>query len=473
MILAFLFFPVLIGLLCLLIKSHWLRPLVITGAVIHFGLTIASFFYQFVCVTGWLGVDAPTKLFLLVLSVLFLLVSIYSRDYMTLNSKVLEHESKYSCCLLCMLGTMSIVIMSRHFGITWLAMGCTVLLSIPLVYYHHTRAALEAMWKYLMICAVGLGLALMGNMLLVYAYQGVETPLMLDNLLNLEFHGEVKWLKASYIFFLVGYGTIMGLAPMHSWLPDSYSEAPSPVSALFPALMNCAFLVILRFGQVCNVAGLGSFRQELLIFFGVASLLFAAVFVIGQKDYPRMLAYTSVAHAGLMVLGAGAGAIGMVGAMIHIFVHSLIKGMLFMLSGNIIAVYRSRHIDKVGGMLQIIPSSGVMWLAGFMALSGLPPFGIYQSNLRICKGLVESGSYIVLGISLLLMGIIFVGMLCVFVPMAIDTPPSGISLKPGDPILKKLLVPSTLAALLALTLGLYIPPWLEQLLSESARIFGG
>lgn len=470
---VFFLIPALCGVLCLFLKSSWLRLVLAGGGGIHLGLTLLGMFYPFPPLCGWLVMDSPARLFLLVLSILFLLVSLYSRDYMNLTSRDARYESRYSCCLLLMLGTMSVAILSRHLGLTWLAMECTVLLGWPLIYYHRTPAALESAWKYLIICAVGISLALVGNLLLAFAFTGAGSPLLLDNLLQAGAIAEPKWLKAAYIFTLVGYGTVMGLAPMHAWLPDACSEAPSPVSALLPALMNCSYLVILRMGEICGAAGLGEFRQDLLMFFGIGSLFFAAVFVIGQKDYSRMLAYSSTCSAGWLVLGAGIGPAGMLGALLHMFSHSMIKGMLFMLCGNIIAVYRSRQVEKVGGLLQVAPSTGILWMAGFMALAGLPPSGIFQSNIRICRGLVESGSYLVLGAGLLLSAAVFVGMLFVFVSMSFDTPPPGMSLKPGNPLLKKLLGPAALAGILGLMLGIYIPEWLEKLLRESAALFGG
>jgi hydrogenase-4 component F len=473
MLIVFFLIPALCGAMCLFLQGAWLRLALIGGGSAHLALTLTGVFCPFPALTGWLALDSPARLFLLVLSLLFLLVSVYSRDYMMLNSRVARYESRYSCCLLLMLGSMSVVILSRHLGLTWLAMEGTVLLGWPLIYYHHTPGALESAWKYLIICSVGIALAFAGNLFLGFAFNGSGSPLLLDNLLQAGAIAEPKWLKAAYIFSLVGYGTIMGLAPMHTWLPDACSEAPSPVSALLPALMNCSYLVILRMGEVCGGAGLGAFRQDLLMFFGISSLIFAAIFIIGQKDYSRMLAYSSTSSAGWLMLGAGIGPMGMLGALLHMFSHSMIKGMLFMLCGNIIAVYRSRMVEKVGGLLQVIPSTGVLWLGGFMALAGLPPFGIFQSNIRICQGMVESGSYLVLGVGLLLSAAMFVGMLLVFVSMSFDVPPPGMSMKPGNPLLKNLLGPAALAGIMGLLPGIYIPGWLEQLLRESAALFGG
>ncbi len=473
MLLMFPLIPILGGIVCLFLKGAWLRLVLVGCTLLHLVLTLCGLLYPFTSPCGCFVLDSPSRLFLLALSVLFLLVSLYSRDYMSLNSRKAKPESRFSCCLLWGLGFMSMTVLSGHLGVTWAAMVCAVLTGWPLVSYHRTPEARAAARKYLIMCLSGLGLVLAGNLLLTFSFGEPGSSMLLENLLKIKTAAEVKWLKAAYLCILVGYGTVMGLAPMHTWLPDVCAEAPSPVAALSPALMNCAYLGILRTGVLLGTAGLADYRQGVLLFFGLSSMLFGAISIIGQKDYSRMLAYSSICGAGWMALGAGGGPIGMLGALLYMFCHSMIKGMLFMLCGNIIAVYRSRLVAKVGGLLQVAPSTGVLWLAGFIALSGLPPFGIFQSNIRICRGLVESGFYLELGGGLILAAAIFVGLLLIFVPMAFDMPPEGMSLKPGKPLLKKLLGPAALGGVLALIPGVYVPQWLEQFLRDAAALFGG
>ncbi|MDD3702612.1 MAG: proton-conducting transporter membrane subunit [Victivallaceae bacterium] len=473
MITLFVVIPALAGIFSLWIKTTVSREIMIMTAVFHLLLTVFTFIYPFEpFYNGWMAINPSSQLFLLTLSILFLLVAFYNRDYMALNSRVSRYEAQQNCCMLLMFSAMSLVILSRHFGVIWVAMEATTLFSAPLIYFHRSHTSLEATWKYLMICSVGIALALLGNMLLSYAYRASGSPMLIDDLLPIAASGDRNWIKAAFIFFIVGYGTKMGLAPMHSWLPDAYSEAPSPVSAIFPALMNCAFLSVLRTGEVCQAAGLGEFRDEIMLFFGIASLLFAAIFIIGQKDYPRMLAYSSVEHVGLMSLGAACGPIGMIGSILHMINHTLVKGMLFMISGNILAVYRSRNVNKVGGMLQVNPPAGILWLAGFMAITGLPPFGMFISKLLIIRGMLNSGSYVMAAVVLALIAVIFVGMLLIFIPMAMGTPPSGTSLKPAKPRLRWLLFPALISGLISLLLGIYIPDSVYNLVLEVSEIFG-
>ena len=190
------------------------------------------------------------------------------------------------------------------------------------------------------------------------------------------------WLKAAFIFLLVGYGTKMGLAPLHTWLPDAHSEAPSVVSALLSgALLNCAFLAILRVhtGLRGGRAWARS-RRELLRLFGLFSMAVAAVFILGQTDYKRMLAYSSVEHMGILALGVGLGGAGSFGALLHAVNHSLAKAMLFLLAGNILAAYRTKATAEVRGMARVLPVTGALWIAGFLAITGSPPFGPFVSR---------------------------------------------------------------------------------------------
>ncbi len=221
---------------------------------------------------------------------------------------------------------------------TWDCFGVgvetTTLASAPLIYFHRHQRSLEATWKYLMICSVGIALALMGNILLSISMVGSDTrggTMLLADLLAAAPGMQPFWLKAAFIFLLVGYGTKMGLAPMHNWLPDAHSESPSLVSALLSgALLNCAFLGILRAHQICTAAGIADFSSDLLVFFGLLSMVMAAIFIVGQGDYKRLLAYSSVEHMGILALGVGIGGGAAFGAMFHAVNHSLTKAGLFL-----------------------------------------------------------------------------------------------------------------------------------------------
>jgi len=383
---------------------------------------------------GWLLLDAPGQLFLSITSLLFLMVSIYAVGYLAredwgsrqdFKEGLLftnARESVFVCCLLLFLGTMTLVTVSQHFGLLWVAVEATTLVSAPLIYFHRHVRSLEATWKYIMICSVGIALALLGNFFLAVAatFKGQEhIPLLVKNLMDNAPALHAPWLKSAFIFMLVGYGTKMGLAPLHTWLPDAHSESPSLVSALLSgALLNCAFLAVLRIYQVCAAAGMDSYGRSLLVGFGLFSMLIAAAFIVRQIDFKRMLAYSSVEHMGILSLGVGLGAGGVYGAMLHAVNHSLTKAMLFLAAGNIIAVYKSKSTREISGVFSVLPMTGVLWVGGFLAITGSPPFGLFVSELLILKAALDQGRWGVAMAYLALLSVIFIGMAAIFCRMA-------------------------------------------------------
>jgi hydrogenase-4 component F len=372
---------------------------------------------------------------------------------------------------------MTLVAVSQHFGLLWVAVEATTLSSAPLIYFHRSPRSLEATWKYLLICSVGIALALLGNFVLAVAASGTTAgepaELTVAGLSALGPALSAPWLKAALIFFLVGYGTKMGLAPMHTWLPDAHSESPSVVSALLSgALLNCAFLAILRVFAVCASAGLAAFAQDILVGFGLLSMGVAAVFILGQRDYKRMLAYSSVEHMGILALGVGIGGAATFGALLHAVNHSVAKALLFFCAGNILAVYRTKDTRDVRGMLRVLPATGVLWVAGFLAITGSPPFGAFMSEFTVLKGALDQGRWLVAAAYLLALGVIFIGMATVALRMAQGEPPA----KMGSAARREGwlgVVPPALMAAVALVLGVWVPPALAALLHEIARGLGG
>jgi len=272
---------------------------------------------------------------------------------------------------------------------------------------------------------------------------------------------------------LVGYGTKMGLAPMHTWLPDAHSESPSAVSALLSgALLNCAFLGILRIHQVCVAAGLAKFSQNLLLTFGLLSMLVAAVFILGQTDFKRMLAYSSVEHMGILALGVGLGGAGVFGSVLHAVNHSLTKASLFLVAGNILAAYGTKTASEVRGVCRVLPISGMLWVAGFLAITGSPPFGPFLSEFTILKAALERGSSLVAVAYLALLALIFIGMASVVLRMAQGAPVGAPARTSRGETLWATLPPAFLC-LLVLILGVYIPPSLSAAIHEVALSLGG
>ncbi|MDD5705568.1 MAG: proton-conducting transporter membrane subunit [Kiritimatiellae bacterium] len=439
---------------------------------------------------GWLALDALGLLFLAIVSLLFLAASVYATGYLERESLTQHRDSEeglffvnqpervFVCCLLLFLATMSLVCVSRHLGLIWVAIEATTLSSAPLIYFHRHHRSLEAAWKYLLICSVGIALALLGNFFLAIAASGAgtaagEPSLLLADLARLAPRMQPVWLKAAFVFLLVGYGTKMGLAPMHNWLPDAHSEAPSAVSALLSgALLNCAFLGVLRAEGLCAAAGQTEFAHDLLLVLGAVSVAVAAVFILGQRDFKRMLAYSSVEHMGLLAIGVGLGGAAVVGGLLHAVNHSLTKASLFLAAGNIMTFYRTKSCTEVRGLIRARPLSGALWLAGFLAITGTPPFGVFVSKFAILRGAFGQG-HAPLGVLLLiLLAIIFIGMCAIVLRMTQGTPEPGRDPGHGPEPAWSVGPPLALAAA-GLTLGFYLPAPLVSLLREAAALMGG
>lgn len=490
LILALVLTPTFAGIAAFALRSDpFRRALLILTAVAHTGMTAACWVVRPSPVfNGSLALDAPGLLFLSIMTALFLAVAIYGLGYLSREKHAPEQdieegflftnapEATFTGCLLLFLAAMTLVTISQHFGLLWVAVEATTLASAPLIYFHRHHRSLEATWKYLLICSVGIALALLGNFLLAVSTSGPghdSTPLLLGQLVRNAPHFRVPLLKGAFLFLLVGYGTKMGLAPLHTWLPDAHSESPSMISALLSgALLNCAFLAVLRALQVCAAAGQAAFCQELLVWFGLVSMAVAAVFILGQADYKRMLAYSSVEHMGILALAIGIGGAATFGAMLHAVNHSLIKAALFLVAGNILAAYKTKSTAEVRGVFRVLPVSGMLWVAGFFAVTGSPPFGPFLSEFTILKAALDQGHGAIAIAYLALLAVIFVGMAGVVLRMAQDTPLREVkTATPSEALLA--ILPSGLLVAAVLVLGVYIPPFLSTALRDAAQTLGG
>jgi hydrogenase-4 component F len=348
------------------------------------------------------------------------------------------------------------------------------LASAPLIFFHRHHRSLEATWKYLLICSVGIAFALLGIFFLAVAASdpGSSTiSLMVDDLRTNAHHLNVPWLKAAFVLLLVGYGTKMGLAPFHTWLPDAHSEAPSVASALLSgALLNCAFLGILRTQEICVAGGLADFSDKLLLVFGLLSMAVAAVFIAGQTDYKRMLAYSSVEHMGILAVGVGLGGAAVFGAVLHLINHSLTKAMLFLVAGNLLAVYRTKSTAGVAGALTALPVSGALWLLGLFAITGSPPFGPFLSEFTIVKAALDQGQTFVAVIFLVILAVILAAMAAPALTMAQGTPGEHVLPVPGRSF--ALSAVPVLLGIAVLMMGVYVPPVLTRALREAAHLLG-
>ncbi len=490
MILALLFVPTVAGAAAFFLRADRpRRALLVATAAVHAALTGAVVAKPALAepIEGWLVLDGAGLLFLAITSALFLAASVYGVGYLARESKGRREdfeegmlfdnvpEAVFTGCLLVFLATMTLVTVSQHLGLLWVGIEATTLFSAPLIYFHRHHRSLEATWKYLLICSVGIALALLGNFLLAVAATphggGTPLPLVLRDLLAGGPQLRVPWLRAAFLCLIVGYGTKMGLAPLHTWLPDAHSEAPSVVSALLSgALLNCAFLGILRALQICGAAGEAAFGREVLVVLGLLSMGLAGAFILGQADYKRMLAYSSVEHMGILALGVGLGGAAVSGALYHAVNHSLAKGMLFLAAGNIVTAYHTKAVREVRGVSRVLPITAGLWLAGFLAITGSPPFGAFLSEFAILKGALDQGRWVVSALYLSFLGLAFVGMAGTVLRMAQGMPATALP-EAREPAVS--LVPPLVLGAAVLVLGLYVPPALGRLFHDVGLAMGG
>lgn len=483
LLLSVILVPAVAGAASYMIRSHRLRrTLWATAATAHLILAImAAASPEPVTFGHWIGLDALSAIFLVLTSVLFLGATVYAIGYVAREPVAPrpdfedgslfknEPESIFTGGILLLLATMSLAIVSRHLALQWVAIEATTLASAPLIYFHQNRRSLEAAWKYLILCSVGIAVALLGIFFIRMAMHGDPRELTLANLLDQAGTLNHKWLSTAFIFMLVGYGTKMGLAPLHTWLPDAHSEAPSPVSALLSgALLNCAFLGILRVQQVCTAAGMAAFGGDLLVLFGLLSMGIAGVFILRQSDYKRMLAYSSVEHMGILALGVGLGGIGLFGAFLHAVNHSVVKAMLFLTAGNLLARFHTKDTAKIQGACGVLPITGALWIAGFLAITGSPPFGTFISEFTILRATIEQGRWAVAVLYSLLLLVVFVGMSIIVLRMALGKSQESRTREPWTTV-----IPPLAFGLVALLLGVYLPAPLADKLHSAAQLLGG
>ncbi len=403
--------PFLAGIVAFFVPPRAGRLLLVVTGLVHLVLSVLLWIQRpEAMIPSYFGVTPEGLLSLVVISLLFFLIAIYSGAYLE-KVKVLS-ERVFCGSMLLFLSTMTMVTLSDHIMVMWIAIEATTLASTPLIFSHRTASSLEATWKYVLICSVGIALALVGSVLITVSMDvgNVDAPVAFSALTVVAGSLDPLWLKVGFVFILVGYGTKMGLAPMHTWLPDAHSEAPSPASALLSGvLLNCAYLGIFKTNKIMVAAGLGDFSGTILIVFGLVSMLVAATFILRQNEYKRLLAYSSIENMGIIAFGTGVGGLGAFGAMLCLIHHSLIKSSLFLTSGNILLGYGSRLIEETGRLAGRMPKTFVAFFGGFIGIAGFPPFGLFLGELFIIIAAFRTGHYLAIGIFLATLCVIFAG----------------------------------------------------------------
>jgi len=412
--------PFIAGVLTFFMPPLAGRAIIVCTAVLELVLAYLAFWTDKILpATDYFRVSPEGSYVLLITIFLFLIVSLYAVPY--LAETEMSREPIFRACFLFFFGAMAMVCIADHIIVLWIAVETTTLVSAPLILLHHSRGSLEATWKYLIICSVGIALALLGTFFIVLAIDqpGIHSTLTFSSLQTMAGQMNHSWLKAGFIFILIGYGTKMGLAPMHTWLPDAHSEAPASASALLSgALLNCAFLGIFKIFGLMHLAGLGRWAGDLLSGFGLFSMLLAGLFIFQQNNYKRLLAYSSIENMGIIALGTGVGGLACFGAILHLLHHSLIKSSLFLSAGNVLLSYGSKDALQVGSMPRLLPRTFTGFAGGFAGISGFPPFGIFLSELMIVVGLLKSGRFLYAALFLLAVILVFSGASKTFIRMS-------------------------------------------------------
>lgn len=342
--------------------------------------------------SGWLGFDPLARAVLPAVSLLFLVCAFYGVAYLRIRQE--RPNRVFVALLLTILGLLSAGHQARHLGLLWIATEAVTLAAVPLLHFNGTPRAFEATWKYLLVGGTGIALSLLGSFCLGYAsiHGGGDGNLTFVSLMAQGAGLSRPWVLIAWVLLLVGYGTKMGLAPMHTWKPDAYGEAPGIVGALLAGgVTTVAFTAILRVQAVVGAAGESALADQTLLVIGLFSMLVAALFLLGTRDFKRMLAYSSVEHMGILSIGAAFGGAGVWTALFHVWANSLTKGALFLSAGNIRRAAGSAAMDDVRGMAALTPRSVAIFVTGMFAVTACPPFGPFFSELRLVRVGFASG----------------------------------------------------------------------------------
>jgi hydrogenase-4 component F len=480
-LLLLLLLPPVTGVLCRIMPRRLDEVANVVGAAatLVVGLWVVARVYGGAAVGalgGVLRVDALGALLIAVIVVVGFLAALYSVGYLRRDVEHGEVPADqvgwYYLGYHVFIWTMLVTVSVDDLGLMWAAIEGTTIVSALLVGFNRTRAALEAAWKYLILCTVGIIFALFGVLLTYYASLqalGEHAGLSLVALTAEASRLDPSLTKLAFVFVLIGFGTKAGFAPLHTWLPDAHSQAPSPISAVLSGvLLNCALYGILRFHQI-SVGAVGpQFSQDLLLGFGLVSVAVATPFVLVQRDLKRLLAYSSVEHIGLTAVAIGLGGpLGLYAGLLHLVNHALAKSLLFFVAGELVQRYGTRRIRAIRGAVQALPLAGTLLFAGAFAITGLPPFGIFVSELGIAGAGFERGHGLIVVALVALLAVIFAGVFAHVAGMALGTPgPLPAARRVDRTAAISLLLP----ALGVLLLGLYVPPPLSNALDQAAAL---
>ena len=481
-------FPLVLGVLMLIIRKRAFDKFALVFySILHFILSSYLVFFkgnpypESVSVGQYFAVDPLNKIFLIILSFVFLMATVYNTGYSRhmerLNVKVNnKNVCLYELMIIAFVWAMTGAILCTDLGIAWVLVEATTLSSAYLIYFNRTKNSIEAAWKYVFMCSIGIALAFVGIIFLNIASSDVNT-LNYAELTNAAKAGvfDPFWLKFAFVFILFGFGAKMGLAPVHFWLPDAHSESPSPVSALLSAtLLNSAFLVILRVFNILNAANCSHYGRIILALTGFLSLFVTAVFIYHIKNYKRMLAYSSIENMGILAIGTALGGVGYLAVILHLIGHSLAKASFFLTSGNILELYETKNVKSVRGLMKADKKTGCLWLLSFLGICAFPTSVLFISEFLIIKTMILKGQYVLCAVFALLLTVIIYGMARVTVKMTyreISDEKKDLIEKNRGKITLSMYLPQAVMLALVFVLGVYIPNFLNDIIQSAFGAF--
>jgi hydrogenase-4 component F len=391
--------------------------------------------------------------------------AIFSRRYMRVERehgrvgpwRMRFYHAMYQLFIFAML----LALLTNNFGVLWISMELATLATVLLVSLYRTPNAIEAAWKYFILCGVGIAQALFGTVLLYFAAERVlgvgGDALLWTNLSQVSSQLEPTVLRLAFVFLMVGYGTKVGLVPLHNWLPDAHSEGPTPISAVLSGLLlNVALYALVRCKVLVDGSTGSRMAGNMLIGFGLLSILVASFSLLRQKDVKRLFAYSSIENMGIATFAFGIGGpIATFGALLHMLVHSLIKSAIFFTVGHAAQMHATQEMDKIRGLIKGNPVVGWAFILCAMALVGLPPFGLFTSEFLILTATMKEAPLLT-PLLLLGLGVAFAAIFRRVQPMVAGVVP------PWQTPLAAAHLPVILHLALVLILGLYLPPFLSD-----------
>lgn len=422
---------------------------------------------------GWLRLDSLGAVFLLATGLVYASAALFSIGYLRADERRSDYPAfarRYFLLLDLFAWTMLLIPCVADFGLLWIAVELTTIVSALLVAVDRTDAALEAAWKYVLIASAGLGIALLGVIVLYAAGTGALGDAYLPRFTayaRVASSLSPAAVQLAFILSAVGFGTKVGFVPVHTWLPDAHSEAPTPVSALLSgALLASAFYAVLRFYQVAVAVDGPGLPRGVLLALGTASLVVAALYVLTQRSYKRLLAYSSIEHMGVIALGVGFGApLAIAGALLHVLTHASAKALAFFGAGSVLRRFDTKEIDLVEGGVTALPWSGPMFLAAGLALSGVPLSGVFRSELQVVFGGFARPAYVWVAALIVLVNLAFLGVVWQLGRMLISAPrPAG----PRGETSWAMVAAMAACLLVVVGLGLHVPGDLGRLLDAAA-----